>query len=294
VISPARRVRAAACCGTGYGVGIRLARSEQATIGFAARYQDLQGTWSAAEQWSTRGDASSDRELRLELRALVKLRPELQIGAIVPFVATRRGGFDGSSTGGGIGDATALGRWDFVPVGGRGAWPGIAATLSVTAPNGRGPQQSRVDLQTDVTGLGAWEIRPGIAIEKSWWTGFTIFASSAVGLRVPHRDRDGSAIALGPRWTTVAAAGPSWTWGLGFLAGLLHEREVAPARDGLRLAGAGRARTAALLIASYEIDEHWQPFASVQWDLPIDRLGRNEPGYLAFAVGLRRVWGVYD
>lgn len=294
--SAPRSARAAACCGTGFGTGLRLARSERMAATLALRAQDLRGTWDATGRHTPSPAGVIDREYRVELRALTRVGSSLQLGVILPWVHAFKRFPPESGEGSGPGDVAALARWDFVPVGGSGAWPGIAATLGVTAPTGRPTHRARDRLGADVTGIGAWEVRPGIAIEKSWWTGWTAILSASVGLRLPY-DREsglGGQVRLGPRAQVLAAAGPSWTNGLGLLVGLLHEREAPPVIDGARVEGAARARTAALAIASFEIDDHWQPFGSVQIDLPVNGLGRNELASWAFAIGLRRVWNVYD
>ncbi len=286
--------RAAACCGTGFGTGLRLAPVERTAISFALRAQDLRGTWDASGRYVPSSGGAIDREYRAELRALTKIGSSLQLGAILPWVHTYKRFPPESSDGGGPGDVVAFARWDFVPVGGRGAWPGIAATLGVGAPTGRATHRSRDLLGADVTGIGAWEIRPGVAIEKSWWTGWTVLANASIGVRLPYERENGSQVSLGPRAQVLAAGGRSWTFGLGVLAGILYEYETAPAIDGVRAENASRARTAALANASWEIDDNWQPFGSVQIDLPVNGLGRNELVSWAAAIGLRRVWNVYD
>ncbi len=283
--------RAAACCGTGYGVGQRLAVAEDAAFTLTSRLQATRGSYDDAGRWVRDPATDMDRELRTDLSVHFKPIPALQLGASAPFVATWRRTADLEGRGAGVGDANVFGRWDFVPVGGRGDWPGVAATLSVGLPTGRSADKATDVLGADATGLGVFEVRPGFAIEKAWWRGwFAVFASS-IAFRTPHDSRGGT-VQLGPRWSTVLAGGPSFRWGLGVALGVQHDREAAPTTAGVR--GVGRSRTSLVLVASYEIDLHWSIVLAAQADPPIAGLGRNEPGVLSGTLGLRFARSVYD
>ncbi len=249
--------------------------------------QSVRGHWNGSGRYVDGGDAR-DRELRFEARVITKLGRSFQIGAIVPYVVTDRRFGDRASRGSGPGDVSLLSRYDFVRVGGENGLPGIALTLGLTVPTGRSPDRARDALGTDVTGSGAWEARPGIAIEKIWWTGWYVFGGVGVGFFAPFKRDDGSTIALGPRMLAVVAGGKSFTNGLSFALGATHEQEAAPRTDGLRV-GANRARTSALAFAGYEIDDNWQVLAS----LLVDVIGREQIAATTIGFGIRRAWNVY-
>lgn len=283
--------RAAACCGTGYGVGQRLAVAEDAAVTLTTRLQSTLGSFDDAGRWVRDPATDADRELRADLSVIVKPMPSLQLGASAPFLSTWRKTADLDGRGAGVGDVNVFGRWDFVPVGGRGAWPGIAATLSVGLPTGRSADHAADALGADATGLGVFEVRPGIAIEKAWWRGWFVVFATSVALRTPHDSRGGT-VQLGPRWSTVLAGGPSFRSGLGVALGVQHDREAAPTTAGVR--GAGRSRTSLVLVSSYEIDLHWSIVLAAQADPPIAGLGRNEPGVVSGTLGLRFAHSIYD
>lgn len=291
LLAAAADVAGAPCCGTGYGVGQRLATAETAAVTLSFRGQSVQGSFADDGHWTRARSTDTDRELRVELAAIVKPLPSLQLGAGVPFLATSRTTVDLSGSGRGLGDVNLFGRWDFVPVGGRGSLPGLAATLSFGLPTGRAPERATDVLGADTTGLGAFEVRPGLALEKAWWQGWFVVLATSVGLRAPHEGRTGT-VQLGPRWSTVVAGGPSFRSGLGVALGLQHDREAAPTIAGVR--GVGRARTTALLVASWELDLHWSIVTVVQADVPIAGLSRNEPGALSATLGVRLARSVYD
>lgn len=271
---------------------MRLAPEENASATLVGNTNDLRGHWDGDGHYVASDPDAHDREWRVEARGMGRIGRSFQYGVIVPWLHTIRRTRDSSSSGGGVGDVSLLGRWDFVKVGGEGDLPGIAFTMSVGLPTGRSPYKSTDTALADVTGSGAWEFRPGIAIEKSWWTGWYVLAAAGLGFYAPFRGRDDVKIQLGPRELVFVAAGKSWTNGLGLAVGASLDRESGPRVDGQRYV-AFRARTSALLFGSYEIDDHWQLTASSQWDLPVSGLGRDQLAGLTFGLGIRRAWNVY-
>jgi hypothetical protein len=247
---------------------MRLAPSEEASAAVVGSLQDVRGHWDQSGRWVPSRDAI-DREYRVEARAMTKLSPRIQLGAIVPYLRTFRRFGDVASSGGGVGDVTLLARYDFVRVGGENGLPGIALTFASVLPTGRPPERANDALGAETTGLGTWEAKPGIAIEKSWWTGWFVSASVAAGI-------------YGARYRTqllsFASGGKSFTNGLGIAAGLSYERD------------AMRSRASALLLGSFEIDDHWQIFGSFS----IDFAGREQTGNRVVGLGLRRAWNVYE
>lgn len=286
--------RAAACCGSGHGVGPTLTDAERAalTVGF--------GVASRLGQWSSRGAFSPvrggdfDRELRGEIGWVVRAAAPLQIGVIAPMIYAFRQSGDTSSSGGGIGDVTALARIDVLAPHPTEALPRVGLTLSALVPTGLPLARSSDPLGADATGLGAAEIRPGFVLEKRWLAGFSATFLGSLGLRVPYHLESGAAVAPAPRLSLLAAGGPFWDFGLSTSIGLLFEREAAPSIDGVASPSAGRFRTAAFAFVAYDLTARWTAVASAQLDLPIRGLGQNEPLAVAPILGIRRVWGSQD
>ncbi|MBI2394879.1 MAG: hypothetical protein HYV09_35245 [Deltaproteobacteria bacterium] len=283
---------ASACCGGGQSVALRLGPEEVASGSLVALGQQLRGRWDKHGTFIASDPATRDRELRVEARAMGKIGRRFQFGAIVPTIFTMRRHADGASSGGGIGDVTALSRWDFVKVGGEGVLPGIAATFALGMPTGRSTDHARDPRGADVTGIGTWEVRPGIAIEKSWWTGYYVIGAMGLGFFAPFSNKFGSRTHLGPRLQAFVAAGKSFNNGLGVTLGLSHDRETGPVVGGVRRV-ALLMKTSAMLFVSWEINDHWQTFASFQLDLPINSLGRDQLAGTTIGLGVRRAWNVY-
>lgn len=271
---------------------MRLAPEENASATIVGTTNDLRGHWDGEGHYVASDPDAHDREWRVEARGMGRIGRRFQFGAIVPVLYTVRRTTDQTSGGGGLGDVTALARWDFVKVGGEGNLPGIAATMSIAMPTGRSPYSAKDALGADITGAGAWEVRPGIALEKSWWTGWYVLAAGGVGFFAPFTSNRDERIQLGPRFLAFAAVGKAWTNGLGLAVAVSHDREAGPRVDGVRYV-AFRARSSAMLFGSYEIDDHWQLIASGQWDVPIDGFGRDQLAGITLGLGVRRAWNVY-
>jgi hypothetical protein len=289
-----RAALGSACCGTGYGIGQRLGDTEDAALSFGTRGSFRFGSWGADGSFAGPPGDDFERELRAEIGWFVRVKRRAQLGLTVPFIYTFRRAGALSSSGGGVGDVTAGGRLDLVDPGAYRWFPGVVLTLAAVVPTGRGASRSTDMLAADATGLGTAEIRPGIALEKTWIEGWFATAQASVALRTPYTSPSGLTVGLAPRWQALAAAGPSWSNGFSFSLGLLYEREGAPSLGGVASEGAARERTAALAFAAYDIDERYTVFITSQIDAPIGGLGRNEGASAAAALGLRRAWGMHD
>ncbi|MCC6557601.1 MAG: hypothetical protein IT372_32005 [Polyangiaceae bacterium] len=286
--------RAAACCGTGHGLGQRLGPSERAAASAAIRLTDRFGAWTSDRELVTSPAADHDRELAFELGWTVRAGRRVQLGVTVPLLATWKSLGGATSSGGGPGDVGASARVEVLEDGAASWAPSIAVTFGATLPTGRPVSASRDPLAADVTGLGAAQLRPGLSLEKTWGDWLYTTVSASAGFRTTTFSASGAEVELAPRMTFIAAAGPYWSSGLSITAGVLHEREAAPLFDGVRAAGADRERTALTVFAAYDLTHRWTALASLQVDVPAAWLGRNEPAVIAPYVGIRRMWSSFE
>ncbi|HVK65877.1 MAG TPA: transporter [Polyangium sp.] len=289
-----RDASASACCGSGHGLGQRLGPLERGAIGLSFRFSDRFGSYGHAGAFTLAPTGTLDAEGRAELGCLFAPIPRLQLGLVAPVLLNIRGARDGTDVGGGFGDLSLSARFDIVSLTTTSAWPAIALTAGVSLPTGRSAADAKDPLATDATGLGAVEVRPGVFVEKNWDNEASAVFSASIGLRTPMTGARGERIELGPRIRLVAAAGPVFSTGWSLSAGLVHEYESAPSLGGATTADADRRRTAALLFAGYDISERFTALASLEVDLPVSSLGKNEPSAVAFAIGLRRSFPRYE
>jgi hypothetical protein len=289
-----RPCRAAACCGKGHGLGQRLGPSERASATAGATVRERFGAHHAGGEYHPSAAGNYDREARLELGWLVKPSKRLQIGMMAPAVVTWRhlGGM--SSSGGGPGDVVLTGRYDVIPLQHDGWIPPLALTLSATLPTGRPAHFSRDPLLADATGRGVVELRPGIALERTWDSSWFAAASLSVGIRSPYTESDGIRVELAPRASATAVTGPVWPWGLSLAAGALVEWEGSPTLSGRTPPNATRRRTAVTTLATYDFTPHWTGTLSIQLDLPIRGFGRNDDTALQAGLGVRYAWSEYE
>jgi hypothetical protein len=289
-----RPCRAAACCGKGHGLGQRLGPSERASATASTSLRERFGAYHAGGEYLPSASGNYDREARLELGWLVKASRRVQVGLIAPAVLTWRHLGDISSSGGGPGDVTLTGRYDVIPLEHEGWLPPFALTLSATLPTGRPAHASDDPLLADTTGLGVLELRPGIAVEKTWDAWFAA-GSISVGIRSPYTDSDGIRVELAPRLHAMAVAGPVWpSLGLSVAAGAVVEWEGSPTLSGRTPPNATRSRTSVATLANYDFTPHWTGTLSIQLDLPIQGFGRNDDTALEAGLGMRYVWGEYE
>jgi hypothetical protein len=289
-----RPCRAAACCGKGHGLGQRLGPSERASATAGASLRERFGAYHAGGDYHPSAAGNYDREARLELGWLVKVGRRVQIGMIAPTVVTWRNAGEMSSSGAGPGDVTLTGRYDVISLEHQGWVPPFALTLTATLPTGRPAHRSRDPLLADATGLGVWELRPGIAVERTWHSSWFAAANLSVGIRSPYTGSGGERVELAPRASATAVTGPMWPWGLSLAAGALAEWEGSPTLSGRTPPNANRSRTAVATLAAYDFTPHWTGTLSIQLDLPIHGFGRNDHTALEAGFGMRYVWGEYE
>jgi hypothetical protein len=276
-----------ACCGAGYGLGQRLSPMESGMVQLGVGMTDRPGAVDAHGRYRGLGAGHHDRELRLEAAALDRVLPSLTVGAIVPALLTDRRATRAETSGGGLGDITAIVRLEVVPFHGAGGPTGLALTFEGVAPTGRSPAESKDRLGADVTGTGSWEARPGVGVEDVSTDGTVLAAAASVGIRTAHEEGT-SAVAPAPRFRLVAAGGHLFEGRHSVLVGVLHEREAAPSIDGRAQPDAARARTAALLVGGFEIAAQLSLVLSASADVPLPGLFRNEPVARSFLIALRR------
>lgn len=289
-----RTASAAACCGAGHSVALRLSESENAAVVSGARGALRLGSWASSRDFSAPEGGDYDRELRGEIGVLMRVSRRFDVGAAVPLVYTFRRAGELSSSGGGIGDITASARFRVLSPSEYAWMPGVALTFAALLPTGR-PAQASVDrLAADATGLGAVELRPGIVLEKTLADRWLATAGLSVGFRTASAAAGGPSVKLAPRLQAIAAIGPFWSSGLSLSAGVVYEREGGPSIDERVDPGATRERTGALFFAAYDVDSRWTVVASSQVDLPVSGLGRNEIALFALSMGLRRAWSFND
>lgn len=287
-----RVAHAGACCGTGFGLGLRLAPAEKASVLVSVRTTLFPARWNADGMPAL--NRSPSLENRLEVGGMVRFNSAIQLGASLPYVVTHKDLLKGASMGGGAGDARLSGRYDLVPPGGEDGLPGIAFTLGGTLPTGRSPASGEMANGADVTGQGLYELRPGLVLEKTWLNGWMVMGGASVSLVLPRKDQSGRDVWNQPRLQLFVAGGPTFFHTLSVAPGLVMERENAPLVGGVALKRAAREKTAATITVAWEMTDNWNLIGQGQAELPLPLLGRNEDVGITAVMAIRYVVVAWD
>jgi hypothetical protein len=283
-----RVAQAAACCGTGHGLGQRLGPGETAAFTISSRFAGRFGSFDPQGNFFAIPSASFDGDVRADLLAVFAPIRRVQVSVAAPFVLNIKRFGDEHDTGGGIGDLVFSGRFDVVPLSTTSAWPAIAITTSFTLPTGRSANDAVQVLAADATGLGVAEFRPGVFLEKSFGGKVTAIVAASVGFRSETNEPPAPRVGLAPRWRLLAAAGPVFESGLSLSLGAIYEYEGAPAINGATIPESQRYRLATLGFVGYDLSARFTLLGSVELDVPIQQLSKNEAASAALSIGLRR------
>ena len=288
VVASPHVARAAACCGSGHGLGQRLGIGEQAALTVSTRLADRFGSYDVQSQFLTIPRGSVDIDTRTELAGIVRPSTRFQIGFAVPFVLNIRQFGSDVATGGGMGDLSFQGRFDVISLSTTRSWPAIALTAGVTFPTGRSAMDASNVLAADITGLGVAEVRPGVFVEHSFSGRASAIFAASVGFRSEGDAPPGPHFQLAPRIRVLGAIGPVFDSGLSLSFGVFHEREAAPTIDHVTPPDSDRRRTAMLGFVGYDFRSSFTLLGSIELDIPLRYVGQNEPAYAAISIGLRR------
>ena len=215
------RAAAQACCaGSGAVTPGRLAVHEDALVGLQARAAHAFGSFDSRGHYSTPPPGSSEQDFEQDAIGALRMPvvDRAQLAVLVPLVETRRTARGVGEFGGGLGDVNASARYDFLYAGQNRVVPGIGALIGITLPTGRPPESATQPLATDATGIGAFQVNAGLAIEQLW-DGWLITAYGIVAKRT-SRTVQGIRTTLGTQWTALGDIQADGT-------GELHFRDTA-------------------------------------------------------------------
>lgn len=275
-----------ACCGVGFGLGQRLAPMEDAALHFSFGSTDRFASWTHEQKVSPLPPTSYEQSIRLETSGTLRITRMWQFGLTIPNIYNSRSYGTTQSSSAEFGDISATIRHEILPLAGAGRPLALALPLTVITPTGLPAAQSKDPLGTDITGLGTWEIRPGITTESISKSGWYLSASLAIGIRIPHKEHE-KTVRLSPRIYGIAMVGKTIGHEGSLSAGLLYETEGAVHVDGHRVTGGGRSRTAVTTVGTIPIADMTWITGSLSSDLPFTNLGRNEAITRTITIGLR-------
>lgn len=279
--------RAQACCaGSGALTPGRLAVYEDALAGVRVRGAGVLGSWDSGGRYVRSPSGATEIDLEESVFGALRVLSRGQVALLVPFPETYRKARGRSETGGGIGDVNASARYDFHLAGQSRYVPGVALLAGVTAPTGT--PIDKVDKSTDATGVGAWQLNGGVALEQLY--GNFLFNLTGIVAKRTSRAVQGVDETLGTRFTGLAGA--AYTLGSGAAVSLLasYAAESRATIDGVVTDGTAKHLLELSIGGMVPITDHWRVQGSLFLDPPLDHAGENELASTGASATLVRSW----
>lgn len=169
MLAPAVAHAQACCAGSSALTPGRLAMHEDFLAGATVRGGVAFGSTDGRGHYATNADGSRELDFEQDVFGAARILHRGQLALLVPFVETHRATrTSGAETGGGIGDVNVAARWDFLTAGESSVVPGIGLLAGLTMPTGRPPEDADTRLATGATGIGAFQVNGGLALEQSF------------------------------------------------------------------------------------------------------------------------------
>ncbi len=281
--------RGQACCaGSTAFAPARLALHEDYLVGLVARTGALYGSFDGGYRFVPSPTRDSEVDLEQDLIAAIRLFRRLQIATTVPFVETFRSVPGRTEMGGGIGDLQLTFRYDFTLAGASRRIPGIAVVTGGTFPTGKASSAAAQPLATDATGLGAFQISQGLAVEQAFGP-WLVNLTGALTWRSPV-DLPNVNAQQGLQWSLFAAVAYTFKSDVALAVTAAYTAELDAKVNGVTVPASARSFTRLTAAVGYEFARHYRFQASLYSDLPIRYLGSNQPLGAGGAFMMVRSW----
>ena len=246
------------------------------------------GSYDAQAHYVASPSGTSEFDGELDLVGTLRILGDAQVTLLLPFVATWRTVPGLSEFGGGVGDLNLSARYDFVHAGQSTVVPGIAVLLGVTFPTGRAPEQASNLLATDATGVGAYQLTGGIALEQSFGR-FLVNLTGLAGWRTP-RSVQGVDETLGVQFQGLLGLGYVFDNDASVALSFTYIAELNAMVNGQTVPNSGRALPTVGLSGALPLGEAWRLQGGITYNPPLSGLGRNQTAGLGFVLGILRTW----
>ena len=283
-----------ACCAGGSAITpARLQLHEDFAIGFETHATVITGAFVGTNYFSN-PPGSNEVDLEEDLLATARFLERGQVSLDVPGLATYRADTGISDFGGGLGDINLGARWDFITAAESLHLPGIAVLLGVTVPTGRpADAPSASALAANATGIGAFQLNGGVALEKIFGRHLLADLTGLVSQRLPRTvDIGGQTIqeTLGLQLFAIAAVGWAFDSGIGVALAGTFTGELDAVLNGARVPQSGRSLTTISLSGNLPLSDDWRLQGSLFDDPQISGLGANQPIGVGLTFTVLRTW----
>ncbi|CAN5696401.1 hypothetical protein BH09MYX1_BH09MYX1_11540 [soil metagenome] len=281
---------AQACCATPSAFApARLRIGENALVGLVASGAYVTGSFGSDRSFRLPGNGS--REIDLGQRLFVAWAPwtNSQLSLTLPFVETVRAAGTTKEASGGFGDARLASRWTIIRVGEDKIAPGVQVLSGVVLPTGVPADSAHLPLATDATGVGAFQLENGLALEQS----FGRWLVNITGTFAWRGARSiGSASAqLGILWSGFVALSYTFPSALSIAASAAYEASGNAKVNGVAVDDSATAKSTLGLAASMPLARGVRLIAGLSWNPHVPELGKNELATFGGSIGIVYAWG---
>ena len=271
----------------------RLALHEAALIGTQIKAGFALGSYDATGRYLPSPSTAAEQDFEQDLFGAVRVFARGQVALLLPLVETRRTSLGLAETGGGVGDINASARYDFTLAGASRVVPGIALLAGLTLPTGRPPDAPNLGvLATGATGIGAWQINAGLAVEQAYGP-WLLNATAWIAQRTARMVTTGAQSIherLASQWTALAAVGYVLPSQSSIALSLAYAFEGDATIDGVESPATGHRLPTVSVSGALSLSDAWRLQAAAFDNVPISSLGLNQPADLGFSVTLVRSW----
>jgi hypothetical protein len=265
-LAPVRAQAQACCAGGGAYAPARLKLFEQALVGLQLKEVTELGSFDGQSHYIPAPRGVAEQDLEEDVLGGLRLTEHAQIGVVVPFVETHRIVPGLSELGGGLGDVSLNGRYDFIYPGDSQRIPGLALLASLTFPSGRPPEQAHTPLATGATGTGTWQGGLGLSAEQLF--GPAVFDLTASVSQSLPRTVEHVTELLGLRMSGLLAGGYVFKHGAAIAGTLSYAGSLDAILNGKTVSDSGLGQLTVGVAGGLPITFEWRLQGAVSYDLP--------------------------
>lgn len=291
LLARAAPAAAQACCAGGsLASPTRLAPPEDLAVGLQARARSVLGSFGSTGQYTS---SSTEQDFEQDLAASFRVTQRGQIGAVVPYLETRRIESGAGQWGSGIGDLAFNARYDFLTAAEALHWPGIGLLASVVVPTGKSSGSGTNPSSTDATGTGTVNATLGVALEKAhgpYYAEVDAWVTYCFDLTVTPPGATSMTTSFPLQWTLLALGGYVFDSEAALALYLNVLERGDDTLDGVHQPGTVLRLTTLGISGVLPFRDLWRLQGTVFGDIPISSFGRNEPGGIGATAALVRLW----
>jgi len=282
--------KGAACCtsATISGAG-RLKIWEDSALGVSSSWANSIGSWNAEGEWNAFDETYRETVWLSKVWAIARVRDDLELSLVLPWVMTTRAIPNESSSGQGLGHSRIGLRYEAIAIGQYRNVPGLALLAGVTIPTGvRGDEATDTLLRTAATARGDWAASVAVSLEYAHLPWFVkLDAGRRHFLAYTHAEHDGP-YQLAGLWQLTLSSGLEVIDDiLIFAFSLGVETQGESHLDHREQTSSSRFSCLPSVSMSWQVNPHLALLSTLSRGIAVNELGMNTNGALTASLGVR-------